>query len=186
VETAVLLVVVVAVLLAAVALVMVWRGGAVGPDSRRYEGLWDRLDKLEADRESDRELVAGLRGQIQSLEKLTDVLMGWVQLLRNELILHDIAPPQEIPADVAGWRRGRQPSADVVAPALLARTLEERFSLQEMNTLIFDLGVAVDEIRGETTPVRARALVRHFERRGRLGDLVALVCELRGDVLDWC
>jgi hypothetical protein len=58
------------------------------------------------------------------------------------------------------------------------------FSLEEMHDLCFHLGVAAEDIAGDTRSQFARNLVGYLQRRGRLADLVRLARQLRPH-LDW-
>lgn len=55
-------------------------------------------------------------------------------------------------------------------PIQLRDLLQEKFSVKELETLCFDLGVSADEIDGHnsTKPAFAREIVEHFRRRGKL------------------
>ena len=75
-------------------------------------------------------------------------------------------PPPEPPAT------SRDGAADL---GRLRATIARRFSLEEINTLGFDLGQAVaDALTGETPAARAESLVRAAQQRGLLLRLVEL------------
>lgn len=57
---------------------------------------------------------------------------------------------------------------------LLRNILEERFDLEELRTLCFDLDVDYDSLRGEGKAGKARELVLHMKRKGRLAELEAV------------
>jgi hypothetical protein len=57
--------------------------------------------------------------------------------------------------------------------AELRRFIIERYDLEELRTLCFDLGVDYDSLGGEGKAARARELVALMGRQGRLDDLVA-------------
>lgn len=72
---------------------------------------------------------------------------------------------------VAGLERYEQKLLDSTRP--LAYLLTEAFSLDELATLAFDLGVDIDTlIVGGTIQQRARELVLYFSRRNELGRLI--------------
>jgi serine/threonine protein kinase len=64
----------------------------------------------------------------------------------------------------------------------LHRVLAERFDLEELRTLCFDLGVAFDDLRGEGHKAKARELIAYLERRNRLNQLASCIRELRSDI----
>lgn len=64
----------------------------------------------------------------------------------------------------------------------LHRLLAKHFDLEELRTLIFDLGVDWDELIGETKSARARELIAYLQRRNRLGDLMTAIEISRPDV----
>jgi hypothetical protein len=65
--------------------------------------------------------------------------------------------------------------------ASLRKILENRFSLDELKTLAFDLGVAYDRLPHETVTQFSMELVRYFEREGNLNCLVTAVQSQRHD-----
>jgi len=58
----------------------------------------------------------------------------------------------------------------------------KHFDLQELCTLVFDLGVDWDELGGETKSARVRELIAYLQRRNRLGDLITAIETNRLDV----
>lgn len=74
--------------------------------------------------------------------------------------------------------------------AQLRQNLAEYFSDSELRDVCFDLGASYDDLGGEGKADKARELVTHLDRRGRLEELVALCSRLRphvswGDALAW-
>ncbi len=61
----------------------------------------------------------------------------------------------------------------------LRQRLVTGFNLPELDDLIFELGIAPDEIAGQTRSAKARELVSYCQRNERLGDLEATVNRLR-------
>ena len=55
----------------------------------------------------------------------------------------------------------------------LLKNLTGRFSLEELKTLAFRVGVHSDDIAGETRSEKARELIDYLDRHGRLEELVA-------------
>ena len=64
----------------------------------------------------------------------------------------------------------------------LRELLTKRFDLEELRSLVFDLGIDYDSLRGEGQAAKARELVAYLERRDRVLDLVELGQKLRSDV----
>jgi hypothetical protein len=64
----------------------------------------------------------------------------------------------------------------------LHRLLDQYFSLEEIRTLCFDLGVDYDNVRGEGKSARIRELILALGRNGRLPELIGLVQEQRRHV----
>jgi hypothetical protein len=65
--------------------------------------------------------------------------------------------------------------------ARLRELLERRFSLEELETLAFDLGVDYNQLAHTTTTQLSRELVSYFERRGNLNSLITGVLSQRYD-----
>jgi hypothetical protein len=63
--------------------------------------------------------------------------------------------------------------------AALRRQLDEAFNDSELRNLCFDLGVSYDDLNGENKSDKARELISHLGRRGRIEALVALCSQLR-------
>ena len=64
-----------------------------------------------------------------------------------------------------------------IDPAALRRTLENRFDLEEIQDLCFDLGIDFDALRGAGK--KAREVVSYCQRRGRLEELATRIARLR-------
>lgn len=94
-----------------------------------------------------------------------------IQRLRRELLAEASDPPDpgESPFEV---------NATTLRDALAAR-----FSLSEIETLCFDLGIDDEDVPGTTKSEKARELVRYMERRGRLSDLIAAIRKARPNVI---
>ena len=69
-------------------------------------------------------------------------------------------------------------------PALapLRDQLVQHFNRGELKGLCFDMGVAHDDLQGETRTELAQSLVAYCHTRGRLPELVALCRKLRPNV----
>jgi hypothetical protein len=75
------------------------------------------------------------------------------------------------------------PAADAPAHAsALRRILVERFSLEELRTLCFDLSIDYDALGGEGKEARARELIAHLQRRRQLDQLTNYIRQHRPDI----
>lgn len=61
----------------------------------------------------------------------------------------------------------------------LREAILAKFNLEEVRTLVFDLSVNYDDLRGDTISAKVQALLEHLEKRGRVLDLLALLKQLR-------
>ncbi len=61
----------------------------------------------------------------------------------------------------------------------LLEAIQRAFSLEELNTLCFDLQVPYDDLPGTGQEAKARELILYLQRRDRLSDLVAAVIQRR-------
>jgi hypothetical protein len=68
--------------------------------------------------------------------------------------------------------------------AELRKNLSTYFSLDELNTLCFDLGIDFDNLGGETKEGKARELVKYSYRNGRLEELLKGAKQSKPNV-DW-
>lgn len=67
---------------------------------------------------------------------------------------------------------------------LLARTLSSRFSMDELEELLFALGINPDNLEGETLSAKARELVKYYRRRQNMAELIEMGKSLRPGI-DW-
>ena len=72
----------------------------------------------------------------------------------------------------------------VIDPVKLRDQIIAYFDIEELNGLMFELGVRKDEIAGETIGARSQELVTYFERRGELPRLLDTCRRLR-QAADW-
>lgn len=68
--------------------------------------------------------------------------------------------------------------------ATLRERIIARFNLEEVRTLVYDLGVNYDDLRGEIISTKTQALLEHLERHGRIPELMRLLKE-RHPGEDW-
>ncbi len=75
--------------------------------------------------------------------------------------------------------KNRVPAAQVDQRVLYAAMTGEAFELQDLRELCFLLGVDWENLRGETKPAKAMAMIRYFTSRGIYAQLVEAVREAR-------
>ena len=67
----------------------------------------------------------------------------------------------------------------------LRQLLSRHFSLDELNTLCFDLGLEWENVPGQhTLDAKSRELIRYIIRKGLILKLIVMVVERRPEV-DW-
>ena len=64
-------------------------------------------------------------------------------------------------------------SVTALSPAALLRLMAETFDLDEVDGLVFEMGLGRN-VRGDSTEDRARSLISAAQRRGRLTELIEL------------
>ena len=64
-------------------------------------------------------------------------------------------------------------SVTALSPAALLRLMTETFDLDEVDGLVFEMGLGRN-VRGDSTEDRARSLISAAQRRGRLTELIEL------------
>jgi hypothetical protein len=156
--------------LAILAMVSLWRTSARASIIERLERSMvsnqSRLDNQEAE-------IDELRQQINELRegRIADhaLLQEWITYARRLGAMLREATGQEPPPEPTEHPRPVS-STDL---ARLARTIEARFSLDEIDGLAFDLGVS-GAISGDTQAARALSLVSVAKRRGLLVRLINL------------
>lgn len=120
----------------------------------------------------------------------TELLMTWLSSLAGTALPPSstgqpvpgtsVAPaPNSVPPVTAGSVQSAQ-SPD---PAVLRRTLIERYNLEELRTLCFDLGVSYDSLGGEGLESKARELVAFMQRRSELDRLLSAIRSTRGNIV---
>lgn len=66
----------------------------------------------------------------------------------------------------------------------LHKILEEHFSMEELRTLCFDLGIDHESLTGEDKPAKARELILFLERHNLVNEIIRTGREIRPDI-DW-
>lgn len=78
--------------------------------------------------------------------------------------------------------KSQKMEADQNTVIRLRRLLTSAFSLAEIRTLCFDLGIDYDDLGGEGKSGKIRELIMHLSRRKRLRDLVELASRERPQI----
>lgn len=121
---------------------------------QRLDKAFERIDQLEAEIDELREGRAGDH----------ELLQSWIAYARKTTArlkeLTGEEPPPEPSAKPP--RTGR---------ATLSRLIGQRFNVDEIDGLAFELGLEKDELSGDTRAARARALVSWAADRGLLSEL---------------
>lgn len=163
--------------LAVLALSWVWRSSS---KASIIEQLERAMVSSQTRQDSQDAEMADLRGQIHELREgqlaAQALLQEWITYARQLGHLLREATGQEPPPEPRQWTVSPTP----VDLARLARTIQDRFSIEEMNNLAFDLGLD-GTISGDTVAARAMSLVSAARRRGMLGRLVERCRQERPD-----
>lgn len=145
--------------------------------------LWLRpsiIEKLERSMVSNQARLDTQEGEIDDLrrqiielreERIADhvLMQEWIAYARRAGTMFREATGKEPPPEPAERPRAVSPG-DL---GRLANRIDNRFSIDEMNTLAFELGLD-GVIAGETTAARATSLVKTAQRRGLLLRLIEL------------
>lgn len=75
------------------------------------------------------------------------------------------------------------PHAGNTDPAVVRQALVNHFSLEELRTLCFDIGIDFEELPGSSKSAKARDLVQYWHNRRDLDRLVDLIRRQRGEIL---
>lgn len=133
-----------------------------------------QIDLLDAERQQIRDERIHDRTQLSAAIIELEMLYDGVKLLTNQIerlkALPDWTPPRNAPT-----RR-------VNSRAALMRTIQAKFSLDEMKDLAFDIGIEADKLPSTDKDSVARELVATATRNGTLQDLISRVAELRPEI----
>lgn len=132
---------------------------------KRYEQQTTRLDELERQRMNDHGLILELYRRLSAFETYVGTLVGQLQKA-------GIAPAP-LPELL------RTPVAVPVDKRALRQRLATLFDLDEMESLMFELGIDDEALAARTREGRARELVDYAERHGMLEVLAEAVARLR-------
>lgn len=163
--------------LAVLALSWVWRASA---RSSIIERLERAMVSNQARQDNQDAEIEDLRAQIHELRegRIADhaLLQEWITYARRLGAMLREATGQEPPSEPGALARPISPGSIT----RLVRTIEARFSLDEMNNLAFELGID-GAISGDTQAARAVSLVNVARRRGLLVRLIELCRAERPD-----
>jgi len=145
------------------------------PDT--YNKMLSSLDKQEARLERQAERIDAMEMEIDDLRASLAENHEETRQLRDgiEKLVAQIRAANMEPV----WTPEQVTKARRVNRATLARRISDRFSVDEMNDLAFEFGLAADELAGNTRAARARALVVWAADRGCLASLEERVNQLR-------
>lgn len=90
----------------------------------------------------------------------------------------EVRPPQAagFVAEIADY------TGDSPTRQLYVKILNERFLLEDLKTIAYDLGIDWESLSGETRPGKIRALYEYLEHRSRTFDLVSWIKNNRKDI----
>ena len=126
----------------------------------RWEALARRVDAQDEEIDALKEERLEMRGEIAEL------------LHGVEKLIAQLEGAHLVPV----WRPR---VAKAKTGPLLAGWLAEAFSVEELDSLAFDVGIGKETFRGETVEARARELVERARRLGKMGELERRAGELR-------
>ena len=163
--------------LAVLALSWVWRASARSSIIERLERAMVSNQARQDNQESE---IEDLRNQIHELREShianRALLQEWITYARRLGTLFREATGQEPPPEPAEHIKPVSPGSI----SRLVKTIEARFSFDEMNNLAFELGID-GAISGDTAAARAVSLVNVARRRGLLVRLIELCRAERPD-----
>lgn len=120
----------------------------------------------------------------------TELLLAWLSSLIGT-VLPPGDPDQPKPAPTGVPARDptppvqSRPADPAQSPNIstLRRVLTERYNLEELRTLCFDLGVNYNSLGGEGLGGKARELIAHMQRQGTFDRLVSAIRSERGSII---
>jgi AAA+ ATPase superfamily predicted ATPase len=163
--------------------------GDTGPKPASTPGLLDRmrLRQLLVQHFTEEEL----RNLLEGLGVDYDLLSGasklgkaaeFVAYMERHQRLDELMNDLQRQRPHVSWPAEDSGEARRVSLTKLHELLVRHFDQEELRSLLFDLGVDFDALRGEGKAAKARELILYLERRGRLNDLVNKLQRLRPNV----
>ena len=122
--------------------------------------------------------LADLREEYQAATGQLGRALGEVERLRLQRTLTDLERQMaDLESQLQAWDHPRAPTPPQPAPAHIDRTalrdiLVNHFGGDDLVALYFDLGLAYDDLPGDSRPRKAIALIQWAERRRRYAELV--------------
>lgn len=163
-------VIIVGLALAVLAVSWIWRASA---RASIIESLERAMVSNQARQDAQQSEIDDLRNQIAELRegRIADhaLLEEWIAYARRLAALFREATGQEPPPEPAEHIKPVSPGSI----SRLVKTIEARFSFDEMNNIAFELGID-GAVSGDTAATRAVSLVNVARRRGLLVRLVEL------------
>lgn len=170
-------VIIVGLALAVLAVSWIWRASA---RASIIESLERAMVSNQARQDAQQSEIDDLRNQIAELRegRIADhaLLEEWIAYARRLGTLFREATGQEPPPEPAEHIKPVSPGSI----SRLVKTIEARFSYDEMNNLAFELGID-GAVSGDTAATRAVSLVNVARRRGLLVRLIELCRSERPD-----
>ena len=170
-------VIIVGLALAVLAVSWIWRASA---RASIIESLERSMVSNQARQDAQQSEIDDLRNQIAELRegRIADhaLLEEWIAYARRLAALFREATGQEPPPEPAEHIKPVSPGSI----SRLVKTIEARFSFDEMNNLAFELGID-GAVSGDTAATRAVSLVNVARRRGLLVRLIELCRSERPD-----
>lgn len=183
---AVLVVAMVVVIAVAAAGALVWR--LFGPPVYRslsgtLAEVTEQVRRLERQRARDHSRILALEARQASANQFIVTLLEGIEQLLEQLEQARIRPAWR-PPEWGPMVDRKRLTGDEVDPGALAIGMADWFSLEEINTVAFRLGLDPEELSGDEKTSRCRSLVTAVEQRGRSDDLVTMLQAERPHV-DW-
>ena len=170
-------VIIVGLALAVLAVSWIWRASA---GASIIESLERAMVSNQARQDAQQSEIDDLRNQIAELRegRIADhaLLEEWIAYARRLAALFREATGQEPPPEPAEHIKPVSPGSI----SRLVKTIEARFSFDEMNNIAFELGID-GAVSGDTAATRAVSLVNVARRRGLLVRLIELCRSERPD-----
>lgn len=147
------------------------------------DSLSKRVRELEAEGAADRGFIRQLEDRVYKLTQVISSLGEGVKILRGQLIHLGEVPEWDLPDEAKEWlNEGKQRPADPAV--LLYQKIGESFSDDELRDLAFRLKVDYENLPGQTKRAKAQALVEKMGRLRRFAELLAVVRQLRPEVME--
>lgn len=135
---------------------------------------------VRAELAESRERIATLNQKIAESEEISFVAIGYIRVLLAALSQYEIAAP-EMPGELRNFQhRFTQTRRGDALPEMLAAY----FDGEELEQMIYDLGINGGGIGGDNHNGRCRELVAYWNRHGLRGRALELLAELRPHV-EW-